>query len=318
MSEVKYPKTLIHSYINKDFRSLDYNACEYFYFKKRDPVFGDVKTHSLEKKARDHITLLLLVFMRFKKEHDDKFPNRIDKFLFLDIMSFLPTGSYFHFKDETVRFLSVEKLIFNYSTFKNTNFENCHICHAFFRNALIEDCTFTKTCIEEGDFSYAKIKNTKFNKVNLTMAMYSSAELEKVSFEKVWMEKINFSSYKVHEDKNTLIKNCKFEKCEMREAWFTHNINMYDTEFTTCNLCYAKFGEGIFHESNYMRDCGVMGLEITEDNYFSSEEISEIDWYNESQHSIWDNFEEEGHLPYTPYSHDNISGPGVYVGPPPF
>ena len=279
-------------------------------WKSHDEEFT---SYDLHKKAVEHLMFLLMVFMRFS----DTFKDSIDKYLFVDILGFLPNGSLLHFKDETIRYLSAEKILFNFSTFRNTTFDNCHLCHAFFRNALIENCKFEKCCIEDGDFSDSDISNTTFRKVNLTLSMFSSAELRNVNFDQVWMERINFDSYKVNRDRNTLLDTCNFEKCEMSEAWFTRNIEIYESKFTLCNLCYAKFSEGVFGESNYLTACGAMGIEIPDGDYFNPDQVSEIDWLDDIPEIMWD-FAAEGHLPHTGYSHDFVAGPAFYLGPPGF
>ena len=280
-------------------------------WKSREEEFT---SYDLHKKAVEHLTFILMVFMRFR----DTFKDSIDKYLCVDILRFLPTGSLLHFKDETIRCLSAEKILFNFSTFKNTTFDNCHLCHAFFRNSTIEDCKFEKCCIEDGDFSDSDITNTTFHKVNLTLAMFSSAELRNVNFDQVWMERINFDSYKVNRDRNTLLDTCNFEKCEMSEALFTRNIELYESKFDLCNLCYAKFSEGIFGESNYLTACGVRGIEMADDEYFNPDQVSEIDWLDDIRGEMWD-FAAEGHLPHTGYSHDFVHyAPVFYLGPPEF
>ena len=270
-------------------------------WKSREEEFT---SYDLHKKAIDHLTFIIMVFMRFS----DTFKDSIDKYLFVDILGFLPNGSLLHFKDETIRYLRAEKILFNFSTFKNTTFDNCHLCHAFFRNALIEDCKFEKCCIEDGDFSDSDISNTTFHKVNLTLSMFSSAELRNVNFDQVWMERINFDSYKVNLDRNTLLDTCKFVKCEMQEAWFTRNIELYESKFILCNLCYAKFSEGVFGKSNYMTKCGATCIEIPKEDYFDPRQVSEIDWLDDIPEIMWD-FPGEGHLPYTVYCHDNVMAP---------
>ena len=279
-------------------------------WKSRDEEFT---TYDLHKKAVDHLIFLLMVFTRFS----DTFKDSIDKYLFVDILRFLPTGSLLHFKDETIEYLSAERILFNFSTFRNTTFDNCQLCHAFFRNASIKDCKFEKCCIEEGDFSGSDISNTTFHKVNLTLTMFSSTELKKVTFDQVWMEKISFDSYKVYRNRNTLLNECKFEKCEMTEAWFTKNIDMYRNEFIVSNLCYAKFGQRIFGITNVITACGIRYLERPSDEYFNSDGlVSEIDWTDDVRGKMWD-FAEEAHLPHSAYSHDYAHpGPGFYMAPP--
>mgnify|MGYP003645616713 CR=1 FL=1 len=257
--------------------------------------------YHLQERAIDHMKFILMVFMRFA----DTFKDSIDKYLFVDILRFLPTGSFLHFKDETIRYLSAERILFDFSTFKNTTFDSCHLCHSLFRNASIEDCKFHLCCIEEGDFSDSDISNTTFHKVNLTLTMFSSAILANVNFNQVFMEKINFNSYKVNQDRNTVLKGCKFEKCEMTEAWFTKNIELDNNEFTLSNLCYAKFAQGVYHQSNYMKGCGARGIEIPDEEYFNPCQVSEIDWVDDVREKMWD-FEWEAHLPYSPFCHDNI------------
>lgn len=270
-------------------------------------------TYDLHKKAVDHLIFLLMVFMRFS----DTFKDSVDKYLFVDILRFLPTGSLLHFKDETIRYLSAERILFNFSTFRNTTFDNCHLCHAFFRNASIEDCKFEKCCIEDGDFSGSDISNTTFHKVNLTLTMFSSTELKKVTFDQVWMEKISFDSYKVYRNRNTLLEECKFVTCEMSEAWFIKNIDMYRNEFIASNLCYAKFGERIFGITNLMISCGVKCLERPSEEDFNSHRlVCEIDWTDDIPEKMWD-FAEEAHLPYTAHSHDYVHpGSAFYMAPP--
>ena len=86
---------------------------------------------------------------------------------------------------------------------------------------------------------------------------------------------------------------------------------------TLCNLCYAKFSEGVFGESNYLTACGVMGIEMADDDYFNPDQVSEIDWLDDIPEIMWD-FAVEAHLPHTVYCHYNVMAPDFYLGPPEF
>ena len=283
-------------------------------FSESNYGHGEFTTYDLHKRAVEHLIFILMVLMRFSST----FKDSIDKYLFVDILRFLPTGSLLHFKDETISCLRAERILFNFSTFRNTIFEDCHLCHAFFRNASIKDCKFHLCCIEEGDFSGSDISNTTFQKVNLTLAVFSSSELKMVNFDQVFMEKINFDSYKIYQDRNTLLEECKFEKCEMIDAWFTKNIDLYDNEFILSNLCCSKFGKGIYGESNYMKVCGARGIEIPEEDYCNLRQVHEIDWVYDVREKMWD-FEPEAHLPYSVFSHDyDYDAPAFYMAPPRF
>ena len=88
----------------------------------------------------------------------------------------------------------------------------------------------------------------------------------------------------------------------MIEAWFVENIELYDTEFILCNLLHGVIGQGIYHESNYMKVCGTRGLDIPEEDYFNLRQVGEIDWVYDVKEKMWD-FEWEAHLPYSPFSH---------------
>ena len=57
------------------------------------------------------------------------------------------------------------------------------------------------------------------------------------------------------------------------------------------------------------------GIEIPYGDYFNPDQVSEIDWLDDVREKMWD-FEAEGHLPYTVYSHDNVMAPAFYLGPP--
>ena len=286
---------LINLFRNRNYQSIKEDLKFGEYFGEWDDDIEDLTKHSLCKKAKDHVTFLLLVFMRFR----ETFKDGIDKFLFLDIMKFLPSGSFLHFNSETIRHLSVKKMLFEHATFRNTVIMDCHLCYASFANTLIEDCTFGLSCLEEANFCSAKIKNTTFEKVNLTSSWFSSTELNNVTFTEVSMVEANFKTYN---DKKTLLKDCLFERCDMSRVWFVGNTELYDTNFITCNLCYSKFSKRLCDDSLYLSDCGVKGFEIDGYGYFNPGGVPEIDWLDDVPERMWE-FEPDAHLPYSLYSH---------------
>lgn len=269
------------------------------YFGDFDDNLLDLKKYSLKNKAKNHIVFLLMIFKRFQ----ESFSQSIDRFLFIDIIRFLPPGSFLHFKDETIRYSDSIEIPLEYSTFINTRIEYCHFCYSFFEYSRIENCEIISSCFYSCRLDSAKIRNTVFEEVNLSGSTYSEASLENVEFSEVWMTDACFNSYGLVHKSPTILKNCKFQRCMMIASWFMRNIIMENTCFESCDLSECHFEKNIYSSTCKTHACFDEDIIIKGDHYVNENPRDLIDWDNDFGKSMW-NFTEAGHLPYSRFSHE--------------
>ena len=218
-------------------------------FRKGKEGINEIKrvlgwTPFLTNEARKWLNFMLLVFMRFRNGHE----IGIDKFLFLDILNYLPSGFFIYFEMETFHELDLTN-IFLYGA----NFKNCH-----FWRPNITNTTFCYCFFEGCDFTNGKIESVLFSETRVTKSAFLDCELRNNTFHECDLCLSTFN-------RSSVFRN-NFEECDICCSAFA-NCNLFNTFFMECGMLNIEYGNCDLSltkfSGNNVEKCSIVSCDIT-------------------------------------------------------